>query len=366
MSADSEQQIDTVLMTTDTVGGVWTYSIELAAELAKRQVRTVLAAMGGKASDTQRDEAALVPGLQFEESEYCLEWMQDPWEHVAKAGEWLLDLQDRYRPSVIHLNNFAHGDLPWKAPVLMAGHSCVLSWWEAVHGERAPREWDYYASRVASGLAAANIVVTPTRTMLTALEKHYGPLPDSRVIHNAAAPAAFRPGTKQPFIFAAGRLWDKAKNISMLARVAGKVAWPVRVAGDGSGEPHSGLTMLGRLSRAQVAAEMASASIYAFPVRYEPFGLSILEAALAGCALVLGDISSVRENWHGCALFVDPGSEDDLRHALNLLIEDDGYRHRLAAVARTRALQFSPSIMASQYLDAYQHILTRDVVASCA
>ncbi len=32
------------------------------------------------------------------------------------------------------------------------------------------------------------------------------------------------------------------------------------------------------------------------PARYEPFGLSVLEAALSGCALVLGDIPSLRES----------------------------------------------------------------------
>ncbi|HEX8375447.1 MAG TPA: hypothetical protein VF606_09745, partial [Geminicoccaceae bacterium] len=35
-----------VLMTTDAVGGVWTYSLDLAAALATRGVRTTLAVLG--------------------------------------------------------------------------------------------------------------------------------------------------------------------------------------------------------------------------------------------------------------------------------------------------------------------------------
>ena len=37
---------------------------------------------------------------------------------------------------------------------------------------------------------------------------------------------------------------------------------------------------------------------------YEPFGLAVLEAAQAGCALVLSDIPTFRELWDGAALFV--------------------------------------------------------------
>ena len=46
----------------------------------------------------------------------------------------------------------------------------------------------------------------------------------------------------------------------------------------------------GQLTTAEVRNVINTASIYALPARYEPFGLSILEAALSGCALVLGDI----------------------------------------------------------------------------
>ncbi|MEB3829625.1 glycosyltransferase [Phormidium sp. CCY1219] len=50
----------------------------------------------------------------------------------------------------------------------------------------------------------------------------------------------------------------------------------------------------------------ARAAIYAFPARYEPFGLSVLEAALSGCALVLGDIPRLREMWGDAAVFANP------------------------------------------------------------
>jgi glycogen synthase len=141
-----------ILMTADTVGGVWTYALELARALAPRDVRVDLATMGDRPTPAQRREAREVPGLELFESSFRLEWMEAPWDDVARAGEWLLGLEERLRPDVVHLNGFAHGALPWRAPVLVVGHSCVLSWWQAVRGCPAPPEWDQYRAAARAGL----------------------------------------------------------------------------------------------------------------------------------------------------------------------------------------------------------------------
>jgi glycosyltransferase involved in cell wall biosynthesis len=98
---------------------------------------------------------------------------------------------------------------------------------------------------------------------------------------------------------------------------------------------------------------MGRAALYALPARYEPFGLSVLEAALAGCALVLGDIPSLREVWGDAALFVAPEDRDGLAGALEWLMSRPAERERLAARARERALTFSPRRMARAYLHLY-------------
>jgi glycosyltransferase involved in cell wall biosynthesis len=77
---------------------------------------------------------------------------------------------------------------------------------------------------------------------------------------------------------------------------------------------------LGFLSREEIAHWLSVASIYCAPARYEPFGLSILEAALSGCALVLGDIPSLREIWEGAAVFVDPTDAHAITGAIQQLI----------------------------------------------
>ena len=52
------------------------------------------------------------------EFSYKLEWMETRGSDVDAAGEWLLDLSIRLQPDLIHLNNYAHGDLEWHAPVV--------------------------------------------------------------------------------------------------------------------------------------------------------------------------------------------------------------------------------------------------------
>lgn len=348
-----------ILMTADTVGGVWTFALELAQALVPYEIEVCLATLGGLPSDAQRRRAQRVPGLRLFESAYRLEWMDDPWTDVVAAADWLLDLRHRLDPDVVHLNHFGHGDLPWNAPVVLSAHSCVTSWWQAVHGCDPPASWQRYRGVVRRAIHAAHVVTAPTATMLDAVAVNYGEPRLGRIVPNGREPRGYYQRPKEPFILAAGRLWDEAKNVAALDRIAGRLPWPVYVAGEarhpsGGVAPLGASHPLGRLSDRELADWFARAAIYALPARYEPFGLSVLEAALSGCALVLGDISSLRENWHGQALFVDPDDDERLHAALADLVTDAPRRALLGERARRRARAFLPETMAAAYVEAYQ------------
>jgi len=358
-----------ILLTTDTVGGVWTYALELAEALAGHDVQIALATMGAPLSTSQAREAARLSNVQVFESDYKLEWMNDPWEDVANAGRWLLDIERQFEPDVVHLNGYAHGALPWQAPTLIVAHSCVLSWWKAVNGCDAPQSWDRYRREVRCGIHSVDMVIAPSRTMLDAIVEHYGAPAESRVIYNGRRADAFTvPASKEPLVLTAGRLWDEAKNISRLASIAPRLDWPVRVAGD-AGHPDGGqarpehVRMLGKLSLDQVAQWFRRAAIYVMPAKYEPFGLTILEAALSGCALVLGNIPSLREIWGSAALFVDPDDPDALAATIQSLTSDPGTRAEWSRRARNRAIRYTPARMAHGYMAVYDQ-LTRDMVTS--
>lgn len=358
-------------MTADTVGGVWTCALDLARSLAGHGIRTVIATMGGPLQPCQRTElAALGDAVELEESTFRLEWMDSPWVEVTAAGEWLLALEQRYQPDLIHLNGYAHAALPWRAPKLVVAHSCVFSWWRAVKHCAPPPSWSRYHAVVRRGLEHADVVVAPTRAMLAALARNYGPTRQTRVIFNGRdpfpgyAPTLDTIAAKRPGILGAGRLWDEAKNLAVLASIAPRLPWPVRLAGD-TRAPGGGATvslrnveLLGRRSAAELAQEYSAAAIYAAPALYEPFGLSILEAALAGCALVLGDIPCLRELWDGAAVFVSPEDGPALRHALLDLIHDQPHREAFGRAALERARRYGTGRMAAAYLHTYAELLS--------
>lgn len=350
-----------VLMTADTVGGVFSYAVELCRGLVDHGVGVTLATMGAPLSDKQRQDLRAVGAIDVRESAYRLEWMDAPWEDVARAASWLMELEREVKPDLVHLNQFAFGTLGFRAPKLVVGHSCVFSWCEAVQGQPPSAQFDRYRIAVADGLKAADLVVAPSAAMLDALERFYGPLPQRQVIHNARSPHQWESAQKEPVIFAAGRLWDEAKNIAQVASIAPELDWAVRIAGetkspDGGEFRADGVTLLGTLSASEIAHEMSKAALYVFPARYEPFGLSVLEAALSGCALVLGDIPSLRELWGDAAVFVPPEARQRWVFEVGRLTADVEARQELSARARQRALRYSPERMVEAYLEAYERL----------
>jgi glycosyltransferase involved in cell wall biosynthesis len=306
--------------------------------------------MGARMTPGQRTAAAASSVATVHESDFALEWMPDAWHDVDRAGEWLLGLADELQPDVIHLNGYAHAVLPWRAPTVVVAHSCVFSWWRAVHGRDAPAEWSTYAERVDAGLRAADAVVAPTHAMLEALRACYG-FDDGTVVANCRRDDWVRPVRTQPVVAATGRVWDEAKNLAQLQRVAPRLPWPVTIAG-----PRALDDATGMLDFAQVCDLLLRAAVFVAPARYEPFGLGVLEAAHAGCALVLGDIPSLRELWREAAIYVDPDDDESLVRAIGALADDRSLREAMGRRARARAAEFTPLRTARGYLDVYARL----------
>ena len=355
-----------LLMTADAAGGVWTYCCELASALREYGVEISLAVMGDPPTRTQRAQFQELENVRLFENCARLEWMDDPWSDVDAAGAWLLEIAEQARPDVVHLNGYAHAALPWNLPVVVVAHSCVCSWWRAVKGEPVPLRLAEYHRRVEEGLRRADLVVAPSFAMQAALRENYHFYAPEQVIPNARSADSFSSGKKEAFIFSAGRVWDEAKNLRLLERIAPSLRWPVLLAGANNPESDdetSPVVRLGQLEQDELAARLTSAAIYAAPARYEPFGLGVLEAALSGCALVLGDIPSLRENWKGAAIFLPPEDDAQWRDALNALATEPERRADLAARAGRRAARFSTEVMAAAYFGAYCELVKTACVA---
>lgn len=345
-----------VLLTTDNIGGVWTFTLNLAKGLKTHGVDVSVAVIGNELTENQKKESDFVDRHFFESRQ---EWMQNPWEDIEKAGYWLLDLEQQLHPDLIHLNSYSFGSLPWDIPVVITAHSCVLSWWEAVNHASAPEEWSMYKDYVLNGIKSADIVAAPSYSMLRSIEKFYGPLKNGRVIRNGADISMYHTERKEDIVFCMGRLWDKGKNIRSVLKAASSIDYPIYIAGDFSGNEFEDIPFnvhfTGQLSHENIISWLSRAGIYLLPVIYEPFGYTFLEAALSNCALITGDIDSMNEIWKDAAVYVDPENASEISSQVNMLMADKYRRQLMADRAHKRATSYyTHDIMASEYISLYR------------
>jgi glycosyltransferase involved in cell wall biosynthesis len=361
-----------VLMTADAVGGVWTYALDLARGLGKRGAQTTLAVLGPAPSAEQRDAATAIPGLDLVETGLPLDWTAASPAEVLRAGEAIADLARERGADLVHLNSPAlAAEARFDVPVVGICHSCVATWWAAMRTTPLPPDFAWRTDLVARGYAACDALIAPTAAFAEATAEAYG-IPTPTVVHNgrprsherskryqsASGPCAGR------VVFTAGRLWDEGKNIALLDRAAARLSVPVLAAGPSDGPNGARITLsrlrpLGGLSPTDVAQHLAAKPIFVSPARYEPFGLAVLEAAQAGCALVLSDIPTFRELWEGAALFVAPDDESALAATIESLIADQALQDSLGAKASERARCYSMDRMVEGIVAVYRGALAR-------
>lgn len=369
-----------VLLTADAVGGVWTYTLTLACELARTHgLRVSVATFGPDPSEEQR-RAAVDAGAELYALGYRLEWMEQAHVDHPAAVAALRRLVQQLRPDLLHANQHAFGVLSDELPVLVVSHSDVLSWWSWVLFDGAdfepPEYLSWYRQTVQRGLHWATAVACPSRFTRQCLARFYS-LPGARVIYNGVYNGvALQPGGRaSPAAQAArrgavvaGRLWDRAKNVALVIEAArllgGRV--PVTVVGpccDAEGRtvpaPEApGLTYAGTLPQPRLLDCFGRHAIYVAASCYEPFGLSAVEAALCGCAVVASDIPSHRELWKGAAVFFPRHSAADLAARLEALAADPALWRQVAAACRARAARFSAHEMAARYLALYRELVS--------
>jgi glycosyltransferase involved in cell wall biosynthesis len=355
-----------LLITTDTVGGVWTYTKELSEGLLERGHDVLLISMGRRPSPDQhnwaiRTKACWPHTFRYLPTDHPLEWMQRNQMCYRAAESMLLFEISKWRPDILHLNQFCYGALPTDTPKIVIAHSDVISWSYACRGE-APCEsawFSHYMEVVSRGLSQAQAVVAPTRWMMDALCSHYDVRVQRVVIANGRSITPRRRSQSRKLQAATiGRVWDEGKNIRLLEEVDSPM--PLLVGGDLSldAEPpftSTRLQLLGRLSEEAALQLFAESSIYIATSRYEPFGLAPLEAALSGCAIVSNNIASLREVWGESAFyFSSPGELTLLLHAL---CGDRALLLRAANKARRHARSlFSRDTMIAKYLALYARL----------
>lgn len=362
-----------LLMTADAVGGIWTYALDLSRGLRARGL-TVTVAVIGPGLDQDRRADAAAAGIAVVDLGHRPEWLAETPREVAQAGDALAALVKQSGADLLQLNHPAlAAATAFAVPVLAVCHSCVATWWAAVRGTPLPAEFQWQADAVRAGYRAAARLVAPTRAFAEATASRYDLPATPAVVPNGRAPwpaAAVSPPLARAAL-TLGRLWDEGKGVATLDEAATLTRVRIRAVGplvgpNGACIAPVRLETPGPLPEVAVRSLLAARPIFVSAARYEPFGLAALEAAQAGCALVLGDIASLREIWDGAALFVDPGDAAGFAAALDRIDADPELRAGLGEAAQRRSLDFGLGAQVDRMAALYAALLGVDAVGSDA
>jgi glycogen synthase len=127
----------------------------------------------------------------------------------------------------------------------------------------------------------------------------------------------------------------------------------------------TGIALKGAQSESQLRLLYSRASIYAGTSRYEPSGMTILEAALSRCALVLNDIPSLRELWGHAAVYFQTNDAGSLADSVRTLSGDVELRRNFANRAFQRAREcYNAHRMTDNYIQLYRSVVARKASAA--
>ena len=370
-----------VLVTADTLSGVWTYTRELVAGLVSRGVRVTLVSLGEIPLPQHASWMDSLHGLEYRPTAFRLDWMQEGEFDLEDSSAYLTRLVEEIKPDLLHLNQVCYGNLPVRVPRVVVAHGDLISWWQAVHGHEPKQSpWlRWYRRVVTQGLSKASALVTPTTWMMETIRDCYGCPDRSTVIYNGRNPIFFNPYvSKDDSVLAVGRLWDVGKQVSLLTQhphplpvciVSSDapiqnskvpIRADVRLATD-----NAYVAIKGPQTEAQLRTLYSEAAIYAATSRYEPFGMAALEAALSRCAIIANDIAPFRETWGDAALYFRSNDATSLADLIRCLSEQRDlcrtYANRAFQRARDR---FTAKRMIDEYLQLYHKLLGAESAAA--
>jgi len=106
-----------------------------------------------------------------------------------------------------------------------------------------------------------------------------------------------------------------------------------------------------------LASLYASAICFVYPSLYEGFGLPPLEAMAAKCPVVSSNASSMPEVINDAGIYFDPNSVEEMRLAIESVIEDVTLRAKLILLGLENIKKFSWEKCAGETLSVYENLI---------
>jgi glycosyltransferase involved in cell wall biosynthesis len=183
-----------------------------------------------------------------------------------------------------------------------------------------------------------------------------------------------RYGLDRPFIFSVGTL-EPRKNYSRLIQayatvqaherlphqlvIAGGQGWLYQSIFDTVQQLglQANVRFLGYVDETDLPTLYSLADAFAFPSRYEGFGIPVIEAMACGTPVVTANNSSLPEAAGDAALLVAAEDVDGLAQAIGRLLTDEVLRTTLRQRGFSQAANFTWTAAAQSLLQAYAHTL---------
>ncbi len=278
------------------------------------------------------------------------------------------------------------------APVLPSGRSVVtvhdLAFIIAPETMPAGRR-QYLTALTAHSVRHAARVIAVSASTGRDLTAHFGVDPDRITVTPLAAEPWFRPtapavlaafrervGLGRPYVLSVGTR-EPRKNTALLVRAFATLAGEIehdlvlvgpegwmggeldRALADLPGAVRSRVRLTGFVDDEELPLWYGAADVFAYPARYEGFGLPVLEAMACGVPVVTSDVSSLPEVAGDAGLLIDPSSVDDLAAAIRRVIDEPGLAGDLRKRGLERASRYSWAETARLTVSAYHAAIGR-------
>lgn len=152
----------------------------------------------------------------------------------------------------------------------------------------------------------------------------------------------------------AAALLPESLRTSIVLVLAGKTNYAMI---DMHGTPGVRFDIVGEVDDERLASLYAGASAFAFPSRYEGFGLPVLEAMSYGVPVVASDAPAVKETAGDAGLIFPAGDAAALASALERVLTDEALSKRMSEAGRSRAAAMTIDLCAERTLETFGRAL---------